>query len=112
MDIERGSLCPENKSNAVRGGSAAWSVVRWSFRFFAAVNKAFPVLASGGDGWTSKVSAFASLAALSATRVSALGVIPDPGGRVSRVRVKQNFLRTSKGIRQPHQSPEYKLVRV
>ena len=64
----------------MRGGSAAWSVVRWSFRFFAAVNRAFPVLASGGGGCTSEVSAFvsgASPAALSGTtRGSALGVIP------------------------------------
>ena len=33
MDIERGSLCPDNRSGAVRGGSAACSVTRWSFRF-------------------------------------------------------------------------------
>ena len=79
----------------MRGGRAAWSVVRWSSRFFAAVNRAFPVVASGGGGWSSEVSAFVSAtspAALSATtRVSTLGVIPSEG-RVRRViKVKKIF---------------------
>ena len=64
MDIERGSLCPEKRRSAVRGGSAAWSVVRWSFRFVVAANRALLLLlllASGGGG-TSEVFVVAGAA--------------------------------------------------
>jgi hypothetical protein len=33
VDIEHGPLCPENRTSAMRGGSTACSVVRWTCRF-------------------------------------------------------------------------------
>lgn len=47
-----GSLCPEKRSNE-HGGSASWSVVRWSFRFITVV-----IRVSRGSSWTSEVFVF------------------------------------------------------
>jgi hypothetical protein len=81
--IERGSLCAENTSSAVQGGSAAWSIVRCSFRFITTLYRTL-LLSSGGGGWTPELSVFVSasptkvwFSAFSAPmRLSALGVIP------------------------------------
>jgi hypothetical protein len=81
VDIDRGSLCPEKRSSAVRGGSAECSAVRCAFRFVRAANR---VLLPLGDGGVSGVSVFDSVApvtfcfsAFPATaRLSALGVTP------------------------------------
>ena len=87
VDIERGSLCPENRSSVVRGGSATCSVVRYAFRLVTAANRALLLLSSGGGGvsvFSLSLSVFVNVSpvifcfsALSATaRLSGLGVIP------------------------------------
>ena len=87
MDIERGSLCLENRSGAVCDGSAACSVVRYAFRLVTAANRALLLLSSGDGGvsvFSVSVSVFVTaspvrfcFSALSATtRLSGLGVIP------------------------------------
>jgi hypothetical protein len=57
VDIERGSLCPEKRSSAVRGESAACSAVRCALRFVTAANR---VLLPLGDGGISAFSVFVS----------------------------------------------------
>ncbi len=88
MDIERGSLCPEKRSNAVRGGRAACSAVRCAFRFVTAANRGLSSPSGGGDD--DEVSAFSVFVSAAPVRFwfsafavpatlsvpAALGVIP------------------------------------
>jgi hypothetical protein len=81
VDIERGSLCPEKRSSAVRGGSTACSAVRCAFTFVTAANR---VLLPLDDDGVSGVSVFVSAAPVTfwfsdfpaTARFSASGVTP------------------------------------
>ena len=82
MDIERGSLCPENRSSVVRGGSATCSIVRYAFRLVTAANRALLLLSSGGGGvsvFSLSVSVFVNASPVrlcfSGVRLSGLDVI-------------------------------------